>query len=578
MSQSGEKRTCQNCQNEFLIEPEDFSFYQKIQVPPPTWCPECRLVRRLIWRNERELYKRKCDKCEKSIISIYPEVYVFPVYCRDCWLGDQWDPTTYGQAYDLGKNFFEQWLELFHKVPLQCLFIGGMRVNSDYTNLSADNRDCYLIFGGKDNEHVYYSKNVVLCKNSLDILSGVNLELCNGNTDCEKSYRLFFSRQCENCTDSAFLYDCRNCQNCFGCTNLRNKSYCIWNEQYTREKYLKMMEEFNIGSYENLQKLSDKFSGLTERAIHKFARFINVKDSTGDNLRNARNCKNCFEIFGSGSENSKYTHWVVQNVKDSYDNYGMNMAERVYETTAIGFDQLENSDYKFDFLVKGSNRAEYSYNCTNCSDIFGCIGLRNKQCCILNKQYSKEEYEKLVLEIKSSMNEKPFTDVSGRVYQYGEFFPPEFSPFAYNETIAQEYFPLTREKAVSHGYKWKERAGRNYKIDIEAKDLPDDIKNAPDDIVGKAIGCAHQGDCNEQCTEAFKIIPDELAFYRRMNLTLPRLCPNCRHYERQKQRNPMRLWHRKCMNVGCPNEFETSYAPDRPEKVYCESCYNKEVY
>ena len=27
----------------------------------------------------------------------------------------------------------------------------------------------------------------------------------------------------------------------------------------------------------------------------------------------------------------------------------------------------------------------------------------------------------------------------------------------------------------------------------------------------------------------------------------------------------------------CPNEFETSYAPDRAEIVYCESCYQVEV-
>ncbi|MFH1193084.1 MAG: hypothetical protein V1656_02080 [Candidatus Jorgensenbacteria bacterium] len=27
----------------------------------------------------------------------------------------------------------------------------------------------------------------------------------------------------------------------------------------------------------------------------------------------------------------------------------------------------------------------------------------------------------------------------------------------------------------------------------------------------------------------------------------------------------------------CPNEFETSYAPERKEIVYCESCYNAEV-
>ena len=97
-------------------------------------------------------------------------------------------------------------------------------------------------------------------------------------------------------------------------------------------------------------------------------------------------------------------------------------------------------------------------------------------------------------------------------------------------------------------------------------------------IIGKVIECSHRGECTQNCTLGFKIILEELQFYRRMNLPLPHLCPNCRHYERLSQRNPMKLWHRKCMKEGCDNEFETSYAPERPEIVYCEKCYQKEVY
>jgi hypothetical protein len=208
------------------------------------------------------------------------------------------------------------------------------------------------------------------------------------------------------------------------------------------------------------------------------------------------------------------------------------------------------------------------------------------------------------------MNKMPYVDKKGRVYKYGEFFPPELSPFAYNETIAQEYFPLTKEQALAQGYRWKDPEERNIKPDYYTKDLPDHIKDVKDDILGKIIQCAHsqvkedgslEANCNEQCTTAFKIIPQELEFYRRMNLPLPRLCPNCRHFQRLKQRNPLKLWHRKCQcqgtygqnpnnsniyqnqtthfhqNKPCSNEFYTSYAPDRPEIVYCDKCYNKEL-
>ena len=54
-------KNCQNCKQDFVIESEDFSFYEKMKVPPPTFCPDCRLARRLIWRNERTFYKRICD-------------------------------------------------------------------------------------------------------------------------------------------------------------------------------------------------------------------------------------------------------------------------------------------------------------------------------------------------------------------------------------------------------------------------------------------------------------------------------------------------------------------------------------
>ena len=180
----------------------------------------------------------------------------------------------------------------------------------------------------------------------------------------------------------------------------------------------------------------------------------------------------------------------------------------------------------------------------------------------------------------------PYIDKKGSVYKYGDFFPSDLAPFTYNESIAQEYYPLSKEQAQERGYLWKEAETRNYNISIKNEDIPDDIKTVGDDIVNQMIECGHQGKCLEQCTEAFRITPHELEFYRRMSLPLPRLCPNCRHYQRINIRNPLKLWHRKCMchvpnhehSVECPNEFETTYAPDKPEIVYCESCYQKEVY
>jgi hypothetical protein len=44
---------------------------KKYSIPSPTLCPEEREKRRLMFRNERKLYKRKCDLSGKEIISVY---------------------------------------------------------------------------------------------------------------------------------------------------------------------------------------------------------------------------------------------------------------------------------------------------------------------------------------------------------------------------------------------------------------------------------------------------------------------------------------------------------------------------
>jgi hypothetical protein len=579
-----EIKQCQNCKQSFTIEPDDFEFYEKMKVPAPTWCPECRLQRKLAFRNERALYKHKCEKCGKDIISMYCEDGPMTVYCRDCWYSDSWDPMSYGQEVGFSENFFVQFKKLFYSVPVVNLW-QPQSVDSDYTNFASKNKNCYLAFGGKECENVRYANNSSFTKDSQDLFNCTYLDISYENVQCQNSQKLFFSKYCDNCSSSYFLYRCRNCMDCFGCTNLRNKQHCFFNEQLTKEEYDKKLKEFDSGSFKSIRDGWEKFYKMYNGAIHKYAQFINTNNCTGDNIKNARECKSCFDVTGNGSENSKYIIYVVQEVKDSYDSYGMPKVERIYEALASGFDMMENLDYAFTIFARGSKNIQYSINCSVSQNLFGCVGLDKKEYCIFNRQYTKEEYETLVPKIIKHMNAAPYVDKCGRIYKYGEFFPIELSPFTYNETIAQEYFPLSEGQAQAQGYEWKYGDTKNYKIDLTSEDLPDHIKDADESIAGKVIECGHKGECNEQCTQAFKIIKEELQFYQRLNLPLPRFCPNCRHYNRLKQRNPFKLWHRQCMcnkfnhdHAGkCTNEFETSYAPERPEIIYCESCYNLEV-
>ncbi len=578
-----ETKNCQNCKKDFIIEPEDFNFYEKIKVPPPTFCPECRMIRRMSWRNVRNLYKIPCGASghDEFIISAYSKEKNLVIYDQKYWWSDDYDPMSHGKSYDFSMPFFIQFFNLLKEVPLPNIS-NINSTNIDYANMTMYSKNCYLVFSATKNEDCCYSEGINNCRNSLDLLSSHDSDRLYFCTDCKNCFNVSFSTKTIGSSDSMFLYDCRNCSNCFGCWNLRNKKYCIFNKQFSKEEYFKTIESFNLGSYIELEKIKNIYNEKLKKIIRKFADIVNSENVSGNNIEFSRNCHYAFDVIKT--TNSKYIwRFLESNGSDNYDITVATKPELCYESNGPG------SGYALNFSVATGNSSNYwyTYSClSNNDNLFACIGLRNKSYCILNKQYTKEQYEELVPKIIQHMNDMPYVDKKGRIYKYGEFFPSELSPFCYNETIAQEYFPLTKEQALEQGYKWKDREERNYIIDIKLKDIPDNIKEVNDDIIGKIIECEHKGECNEQCTEAFKIIESELQFYKRMNLPLPHLCPNCRHYTRLKQRNPLKLWHRTCMcdktthnhEGRCTVEFETSYAPDRPEIVYCEKCYQQEVY
>ncbi|MDP3784989.1 MAG: hypothetical protein Q8R12_02845 [bacterium] len=588
-----ETKRCQNCKAEFKIEPEDFKFYEKIKVPPPTWCPECRMVRRMTYRNEHSLYRRKDLASGNEIISMFAPNGPFKIYEHSYWWSDKWDPLSFGREYDFSKPFFVQFRELFEMVPLPNLANSNV-INSEYGNHNADLKNCYLVYASFGAENVAYTQGVVNVKDSFDLYTVVKSEQCYEDVLCAGLYKVFFSYDSDDSLESSFLKFCKNTNNSLACINLRSKSYHIFNKAFSTEDYEREKTKINLGSYKNLISFRKEFEEFSMQYPRRHASIIKSVNVAGDMVMNSKNCFYCFDVYDN-VENSKYASHAMA-LKDSYDGYGMGLGELFYEAVDSG---IEASRYKFTVFTHTCRDVQYTYACHNSSNLFACVGLRNKSYCILNKQYTKEEYEKLVPRIIEHMNQMPYIDKKGRVYKYGEFFPPELSPFSYNETIAQEYFPLTKEEAIEKGYSWKDPEPRNYKIQITNDKLPDHIKDATDDIVGQVIECAHQGKCNEQCTEAYKIIPQELQFLRKMNLPLPRLCPNCRHYARIRQRNPLKLWHRKCQCAGatsenkvyqntadhiqhpkdqhCQNEFETTYAPERPEIVYCEQCYIREV-
>jgi len=587
-----EKKNCQNCESEFTVEVDDFEFYEKmsdskseVKIPAPTFCSACRVQRRMAFFNQTNLYKRKCDGTGEMIFSSISEDYSGKVYDTLYWWSDNWDAIEYARDYDFNKTFFEQIKKLSLDVPKFSRSVLNL-VNSDYCAGGANLKDCYLVFNSGDNENCLYGAKLNFSKDSLDNYNLIKSELCSNCFMVRNSYQVHYSQHCNDCQNIYFSRDLRGCSNCFGCVNLNNKSYYIFNKKYTKDEYEKKVKEFDIGSFQTRQAIEKQIKDFYLKYPVKYMNGLNNVDVSGNYISNSKNVKKSDHI--ADAENCKYCYSYQIGVKDSYDCtlFGTN-AEMIYETAVSGLG-ISNLKFCYECYTNNSD-LEYCINCMSSSNLFGCVGLRKKQYCIFNKQYTKEEFFPMVEKIKKQMNEMPYTDKQGNEYKYGEFFPLEFSSFAYNETIAQDYFPLTKKEIVEKGCRWKNVEEKDYKITIEAKDLPDNIKDVSyvaeamrdkdSSILKEVIGCATRQEDREQtgCATAFRIVLRELEFYKKMNLSLPRYCPSCRHHERLKYRNPLKLYKRSCMKEGCDTEFETTYAPNRPEIVYCGKCYQNEV-
>ena len=549
------KQICKTCGKDFKIRDEDLVFYEQVKTVQPLYCPECRMAQRLMFRNERVLYKRKCDLCEKEMVTLYVPESPYKVYCHDCWWSDEWNPKDYALDYNPNKKFFDQYKELQLKVPRLGL-AAFSNIRSDYTNGSAENKDCYLIFAADYNEDCLYGRLLQRDKQCVDCAFIHESELCYECIDCRKCFKCMYSEQCQDSTDLLFCYNLRNSNNCIFCVNGRNLSNAIYNIKYTKEEFEKKKTEI-LKDHSSIENAKKEFEELKKKTIRKFATQTKCHNVTGDYIHN---CQDGVELFDTyDAKNCSYMKDTEKPI-DSMDcnNYYYNPHFGYNIMGALEGNMLRNSAFVF-----YSNEVDYCDMCYHLSNGIGCISIRKGNYMILNREYSREEYfsirEKIVSELKENN-------------EWGQFFPPELAPFTYNESLINDFFPLSKEEALNRGYKWQERATGTYgKETIKKGEIPISINAVNNNILDDILVC-------EECNKNFKIIEAELTFYKKMGLPIPHKDFECRHRDRMKKRNGMKLYHRSCMKEGCENEFETTYAPDRPEIIYCERCYQSEVY
>lgn len=559
-----ETKACQKCQASFDITDKDLEFYDQVSpvfedrkygIPTPTLCPDCRQQKRLSFRNERALYKRKCDLTEKEIISIYSPDKPHTVYENEAWWSDGWNALDYGRNFDFDQSFTQQFRELSHKVPQLGRYV-LLSTQSDYTNGACRIKKCYLCFNIDAAEECCYCYTCNDLEKSFDCSFVKQSQLCYYSCNLLNCFQVFASDHSSDCRTSSFLSACQNCEDCFMCVNQVWKKYCLYNEQYTQEEY--EQKKSDLLSTKTMDQLQQDLEVFKWQFPKKSSYTVNIEDTTGDYITDMRGCKNAFD--GNNLEDCKYC-WYVYDAKDcmDYDIFGSH-SELMYECI-MAWDHAHKNAFSFG-IWDGSRDLYYCSLMSASKNCFGCIWLKNQQYCIFNKQYTQPEYEKLVPKIIEKMKQN---------WEWWEFFDGSIAPCWYNESVAQDYYPLRDDNSPEKWFYWSDYESPKPDVTkiIPADKLPENISDIPDDILNWAIECEETG-------RLFRIIAQELEFYRKYDLAIPHKHPDQRHLARMKLRNPRKLYQRDC--DSCWITMSTTYSPEREVVVYCESCYNKTIY
>lgn len=496
-------------------------FYQKMGLTPPKLSPLERRRRRLMFRNERSLYHSKCSATGKPMLSIIAPAKGLTVYEFSYWHSDAWSALEYGREIDFTRPFFPQWKALFDAVPRMNLVNDSACENSNFVNQCGRAKNCYMIFRTNYCQDCMYSHAMDHVKESLDCEQVGGSELCYEIVNCQNCYHSQYLEDCDNVRDSAFLVDCRSCSNCFGCFGLRHGEYQIFNTPYTKEEYEKRVAEFRIDSYEGRERFRAQFETWLGERRETIDHNKNAENSTGSYLENTRDCQMC--EFCMNTENLQYcsTVYAARDCMD-FDIWGEN-SELVYECITVG-----DNAHTVGFCVDSQSIHDvwYSSTCFRGKHLFGCVGLKDQEYCILNKKYTPEQYAEVVRRLREHMIQTG---------EWGEFFPASYSHFGYNESLAHQVFPLTKDEAAARGLPWYEEPmarppEQGYVLADTVEAYRDPAK--AQELLQAILLCEKTG-------KAYKITPQELAFYLKMHIPVPRLAPNTRFDLRRTKMRPM---------------------------------------
>jgi len=528
---------------------------RKWRVPPSKLSPFTRMRVLATWGSGVDLWWKPHFETKKPILScINPDSLVQVVGDLEFAARDYGDEAA--MDYDFSKSFFKQQEELIKNVPVGAFFaydsegcIGNgfsKCINSFVVCGTYQAKDSWFTFRCKQVDRCTDVAFLENCENTFSSCMSVRLNRCT---------QVFDSIDCMN---SEFLFDCRNCEFCFCSTNLRRKRYVFMNEQLTKEEYQKRMSEIDLSCNSTLQKYKEKFHKiLHDQAIWPEYFSTNTSECEGDYLLD------CTRSSGYFNTDTTDVHdaWFMFNSRNCESVVIGNDSQDVYLSCV----SLASQDVKFSYVPSRCSGIEYCIRTTDCTDCFGCVGLKKKRFCIFNKQYSEEEYWPRVDELKCAMLDRG---------EYGEWFPsylgtqpPEISfasltsPFTREELDRMDVAKFDPKRAMRYAPYTNDAQKR------DPKDAPDCIQDVGDEWVGVQFE-----DVAEE--RQYNVSAQELKHRKEKGYPFPKEHYRARMKELVNQVNNACRIPAEC--AVCQKKItvnENRAFPDR--KIYCYECYLK---
>ncbi len=549
------ERTCALTGEAWTMDQTEIDWYKKFNVPPSHMSPLSRLKLVDGYFVVFDMWYNKHAESGKPVVSIVHPATGIRVLPDTEWFSK--DFIDRGQSLDLLKPFFDQLHQLVISVPVAATYNYQVPENS-IAFISLGDQDSYFVLACR-------SKRTLYAMNGYDVEDSAELTLVNNVRESynvchsDRVYKCRFVREAYDCIEGTFLFDCRNCEFCFGATNQRNKKYLFFNEQLTREDWEHRVAAIDLTSFAVREEYEKRFRDLVSNAVWPENFNIGDENSTGDYIYESTNCKDgyfitrgckdldaCSYAFNSPSNNC-YLSTAIFGSSDCY--YG------------IGAGNSSQCRFALSILNQCFD-TEYCNSCYNCEHCFGCVGLRHKKFCILNKQYTEEEYWKVLDELKRTMLDRG---------EYGEMPPLKLSTQHWKGSGAALVYGATKDECAKLGALDFEAAAdgaEGPEIDpalLRSLDTLPDRVEAAEDLVGKPYWDAAFG-------RRFTYLKPELDLYQKLGVAPSRKHPTRRIRELYAEMNIAVFENAHCEK--CHQVIRVAKNMTYPNRrLYCRSCY-----